>query len=121
MKSSRLLSVLKDIRQEVARSVLLDEEARKEIGELTSAEYLDRALGDIVKRRLAKDQGRAQAFKHDESPESGGELADFIAAFQRIDVNDRTVLLHYIIKLLGESIVELLAENNRRLLRLLSK
>jgi len=114
-------SIPKDTGNEVARGVLLDEEARKEIGKLTSAEYLDRALGDIVKRKLANDRGRVQAFKHDESPESGSELADFIATFQKIDVSDRTILLHYIIKLLGESIVELIAENNRRLLRLLSK
>ena len=99
----------------------MDEETKKEIEELTSAEYLDRALGEIVKRKLDKDRGRAQAFIHDESPESGGELAEFIAAFQKIEVSDRTLLLHYIIKLLGESIVELIAENNRRLLRLLSK
>ena len=94
---------------------------RKEIGELTSAEYLDRALGEIVKRKLDNDRGRVEAFKHDESPESGSELADFIVAFQKIDISVRTVLLHYIVKLLGESIVELIAENNRRLLRLLSK
>ena len=114
-------SVLKDTGQEVARSVVLDEETRKEIGKLTSAEYLDRALADIVKRKLAKDQGRAEAFKHDESPQSGSELADFMAAFEKIDISDRTLLLHYITKLLGESIVELIAGNNRRVLRLLSK
>ena len=107
--------------KEAGRSVFLGEETGKEIGELTSAEYLDRVLGEIIKRKLANDRGRAQAFKHDESPESGSELAEFITAFQKIDVNDRTVLLHYIIKLLSESIVELIAENNRRLLRLLSK
>ena len=99
----------------------LDEETRDEISKLTSTEYLDRLLGGIVKRRLAKDRGRAEAFKHDESPQSGGELAGFMAAFQNIDISDRTILLHYITKLLSESIVELIAENNRRLLRLLSK
>ena len=98
----------------------LDEETRDEIRQLTSAEYLDRLLGDIVKRKLDKDRGRAEAFKHDESPQSGGELADFMDAFQNIDISDRTLLLHYITKLLGESIVELIAENNRRLLHLLS-
>ena len=99
----------------------MDKETRDEIKKLTSAEYLDRLLGDIVKRKLDKDRGRVEAFKHGESPKSGGELADFMAAFQNIDISDRTVLLHYITKLLGESIVELIAENNRRLLRLLSK
>ena len=99
----------------------MDEEARDEISKLTNAEYLDGLLGDIVKRKLAKDRGRAEAFKHGESPQSGGELADFMAAFQDIDISDRTLLLHYITKVLGESIVELIAENNRRLLSLLSK
>jgi len=99
----------------------LGEEARDEISKLTSAEYLDRLLGDIVKSKLAKDRGRAEAFKHGESPQSGGELADFMAAFQNIDISDRTLLLHYVTKLLSESIVELIAENNRRLLRHLSK
>ena len=100
---------------------ILDEETRDEIRQLTSTEYLDRLLGDIVKRKLDKDRGRVEAFKHGESPRSGGELADFMDAFQNIDISDRTLLLHYITKLMSESIVELIAENNRRLLRLLSK
>ena len=103
------------------KECFLDEEARDEIRKLTSIEYLDSLLGDIVKRKLAKDRGRAEAFKHGESPQSGGELADFMTAFQDIDISDRTLLLHYITKLLSESIVELIAENNRRLLRILSK
>jgi len=100
---------------------ILDEETRDEIRQLTTTEYLDRLLGDIVKRKLDKDRGRVEAFKHGESPKSGGELADFMDAFQNIDISDRTLLLHYITKLISESIVELIAENNRRLLRLLSK
>ena len=99
----------------------MDEESGDEIRQLTSAEYLDRLLGDIVKRKLDQDRGRVEAFKHDESPQSGSELADFMAAFQNIDISDRTLLLHYITKLLSESIVELIAEDNHRLLRLLSK
>ena len=99
----------------------MDKETGGEIGQLTSAEYLDRLLGDIIKRKLDQDRSRVEAYKHGESPQSGGELADFMAAYQDIDISDRTILLHYITKLLSESIVELIAENNRRLLSLLSK
>jgi hypothetical protein len=101
--------------------VLLDKETRKEIGELASTEYLDRLLADIIKRKLDSDRARAAAFRDDESPKTGSELADFVVALQEMDISDRTLSLHYVVKLLGESIVELIAENNRRLLRLLSK
>ena len=113
--------ILKDIDRKSQRGVLLDKETRKEIGELTSAEYLDRLLADIVKSKLDTDRARAAAFKDGESPETGSELAGFVVALQEMDINDRTLSLHYVVKLLGESIVELIAENNRRLFRLLSK
>ena len=105
----------------VVRGVSLDKEAKKEIAELASVKYLDRLLADIIKRKLDTDRARAAAFRDDESPESGSELADFVVALQEMDMSDRTLSLHYVVKLLGESIVELIAENNRRLLRLLSK
>ena len=99
----------------------MDKETRKEIRELTSTEYLDGLLADLIKQKLDTDRARAAAFKDGESPKTGSELADFVAAAQEMDISDRTLSLHYIVKLLGESIVELIAENNRRLLRLLSK
>ena len=90
------------------------------IDELTSVENLNAELQDIFTHKLEVLVGTAQAYKVDESPIAGRKLADLLKTLEQTTEEagaDRLVtILPLLMELMTDSIVELIAENNRRLL-----
>jgi hypothetical protein len=98
---------------------------KQQILELTSPEYLDAELKEIFTHRLEVLVGTAQAYKVDESPVAGKKLADLLETLQQATEEagaDRLVTIYpLLVELVADSIVELMAENNRRIIELLGK
>jgi len=97
----------------------------RDIAELTEPEHLDARLREIFTHRLEMLVGTAQAYKVDESPVAGGKLADLFKTLQEATEEagtDRLVaILPLLVELVAASLVELIAENNRRLLAAMPK
>ena len=93
--------------------------------ELTSVEHLGAELKSIFIHRLEVLVATAQAYKTDESPIAGKQLADLIATLEQATEEagaDRLVaILPLLVELVADSLVELIACNNRRLLGALSQ
>jgi hypothetical protein len=98
---------------------------KRQIAELTSPEHLDAELKEIFTHRLEVLVGTAQAYKTDESPVAGKKLADLLETLQQATEEagaDRLVTIYpLLVELVADSIVELMAENNRRIIDLLKK
>jgi len=90
---------------------------------LTSVEDLSTEMREIFMHKLEVLVGTAQAYKVDESPIAGRKLADLLKTLEEATEEagaDRLVVIFpLLVELVADSIVELLAENNRRLLELL--
>ena len=88
--------------------------------ELTNSENLNSELRAIFIHKLEVMVGTAQAYRVDESPMAGKKLADLLKTLEQATEEagtDRLVtILPLLIELVADSIVELIAENNRRLL-----
>jgi len=97
----------------------------RDIAELTDPDLLDARLKEIFAHRLEIIVGTAQAYKVDASPVAGGKLADLFKALQEAREEagtDRLVaILPLLMELVADSLVELMAENNRRLLAAMPK
>ncbi len=91
--------------------------------ELTSIEYLNAELKGIFIHKLEVLVGTAQAYRTDESPVAGKKLADLIKTLEQATAEagaDRLItILPLLVELVADSLVELIADNNRRLLDLL--
>jgi len=98
---------------------------KKSKDELTSSEYLNTQLKDIFIHRLEVLVGTAEAYKTNESPIAGKKLADLISTLQKATEEagaDRLItILPLLVELVADSIVELIADNNRHLLELLGE
>ena len=97
----------------------------RRIEELTSVEYLSAELRGIFLHRLEVLMATAQAYRTDESPVAGKKLADLLAALEQATEEagaDRLmIVLPLLVELIADSLVELIAENNRRLVELLPR
>ena len=93
------------------------------IEELTSVECLNAELKGIFIHKLEVLVGTAQAYITDESPVAGMKLADLIKTLEQATAEagaDRLItILPLLVELVADSLVELIADNNRRLLDLL--
>ena len=98
---------------------------KQRIEELTSVEYLNAELKGIFIHKLEVLVGTAQAYRVDESPVAGKKLADLIKTLEQATAEagaDRLItILPLLVELVADSLVELIADNNRRLLELLEK
>jgi hypothetical protein len=97
---------------------------KDKMDELTETENLNAELRAIFMHKLEVMVGTAQAYKIDESPIAGRKLADLLKTLEQATEEagtDRLVtILPLLIELVADSIVELIAENNRRLISALS-
>ncbi len=93
--------------------------------DLTNSQYLSGRLISIFMHRLDILVATAQAYKTNESPQEGKRLADLVSTLEEVTAeagHDRLVtMLPLLIELVADSLVELMAENNQRLLETLSK
>ncbi len=93
--------------------------------ELTNSQYLSARLISIFMHRIEVLVATAQAYRTDESPHEGKKLADLIKTLEDVTAEagaDRLVtMLPLLIELVADSLVELIAENNDRLLKALAK
>lgn len=91
--------------------------------ELTSAEYLSSQLKGIFIHKLEILVATAKAYQTDESPTEGRKLADLIVTLENATKEagaDRLLtILPLLLELVTDSLVELIADNNRRLLGIL--
>ena len=98
---------------------------KKTIEELTSKDYLAAELQEIFLYKLEIMAGTAKAYRTDESPVAGKRLADLIKLVEKATEEagaDKLVsILPILIELVASSIVELIAENNRKLVDILAK
>jgi hypothetical protein len=104
--------------------------------ELTNADYLNSELQDIFLHKLevlvgtaqayvTMLVGTAQAYVTNESPIAGRKLADLLKTLEEATEEagaDRLMtILPLLVELVADSLVELIADNNRRLLELMAK
>jgi hypothetical protein len=98
---------------------------KKRTEELTSPEHLNAELQQIFIHKLEVLVGTAQAYKTDESPVAGKQLAELLRSLEQATEEagaDRLItILPLLIELVANSLVELIAENNRRLLELIPR
>ena len=91
--------------------------------ELTSVDYLSSRLKGIFVHKLEILAATARAYQTDESPTEGRKLADLIATLENATREagaDRLLtILPLLIELVTDSLVELIADNNSRLLGIL--
>jgi hypothetical protein len=93
----------------------MDEKQRIELMKLTSARYLDGKAREIYKRKLDQLMGAMQAASHGESPRAAEGFAEVGTLLHQY--GDRlNVLFPFLLNLVLESVVELLATNNEQLL-----
>lgn len=98
----------------------MNEEQRIELLRLTSTEYLDDRARQIYKRRLDQLVGAMQAAQNGESPEAAAGFAEVGALLQ--EYGDRLYLLFpFLLNLVLESVVELIATNNQQLILFLDE
>jgi hypothetical protein len=98
---------------------------KRTIEELTNIDYLNSELRDIFLHKLEVLVGTAQAYVTNESPIAGGKLADLLKTLEEATEEagaDRLIIvLPLLVELMADSLVELIVDNNRRLLDLLAK
>ncbi len=98
---------------------------KRTIEELTNAELLSAEMQNIFLRKLELMAATAKAYRTDESPVSGGKLAELIKSMEQATeeagANKLVSVLPILIELVANSLVELMADNNRRLLEAVSK
>ena len=93
----------------------MDEKNRIKLMKLTSAEYLDNKAREIYERKLNQLMGTMQAALHGESPKAAEEFAELGALLH--EYGDKlNMLFPFLLNLVIESVVELLAANNEQLL-----
>ena len=98
---------------------------RRRMEELTNADYLNSELQDIFLHKLEVLVGTAQAYVTNESPIAGRKLADLLKTLEEATEEagaDRLMtILPLLVELVADSLVELIADNNRLLLELMAK
>ncbi|MBE0481447.1 MAG: hypothetical protein IBX68_10775 [Dehalococcoidia bacterium] len=92
---------------------------------LTDPEYLNAKLQDIFFHNIELLVGTAQAYRTDESPVAGKKLAGLIQTLeettQEAGTDRLVVILPLLVEVVADSLVELMAENNRRLIEAFSR
>ncbi|MFW6125826.1 MAG: hypothetical protein ACOC58_01850 [Chloroflexota bacterium] len=98
----------------------MDDKHRIQLMNLTSARHLDKEAREIYKRKLDRLMGQMQAASHGESPEAAEGFADLGALLQQY--GDRLNLLFpFLLNLVLETMVELMAGNNEQMIVLLDE
>ncbi|MDY6918347.1 MAG: hypothetical protein SVP26_10470 [Chloroflexota bacterium] len=98
----------------------MNEKQRIELMRLTSTDYLDNRAREIYKRRLEQLMGAMQAARHGESPEAAAGFAEVGTLLHQY--GDRLNLLFpFLLNLVLESVVELIATNNQQLILFLDE
>ena len=93
----------------------MDEKHRIELMKLTSTTYLDDRAREIYKRKLDQLMGTMQAASHGESPQAAEGFAEIGTLLH--EYGDRlNMLFPFLLNLVIESMVELLATNNKQLI-----
>lgn len=93
----------------------MDEKHRIELMKLISAEYLDNRAREIYKRKLDQLMGTMQAASHGESPKAAEGFAEIGTLLH--EYGDKlNMLFPFLLNLVIESMVELLATNNEQLI-----
>ena len=93
----------------------MDEKHRIELMKLTSTKYLDGRAREIYKRKLDQLMGTMQAVSHGESPKAAEGFAEIGTLLH--EYGDRlNMLFPFLLNLVIESMVELLATNNKQLI-----
>jgi len=93
----------------------MDEKRRIELMKLTSTKYLDDRAREIYKRKLDQLMGTMQAASHGESPQAAEGFAEIGTLLH--EYGDRlNMLFPFLLNLVIESMVELLATNNEQLI-----
>ena len=93
----------------------MDEKHRIELMKLTSTTYLDGRAREIYKRKLDQLTGTMQAASHGESPQAAEGFAEIGTLLH--EYGDRlNMLFPFLLNLVIESMVELLATNNKQLI-----
>jgi len=93
----------------------MDERQRIELMKLTSARYLDGRAREIYRRKLDGLMGAMQAAGHGESPDAAEGFAEVGTLLLQYG-DSLNVLFPFLLNLVLESVVELLAINNEQLL-----
>lgn len=98
---------------------------KKTIEELTNADLLSVEMQNIFLHKLEVMAATAKAYRTDESPVSGKKLAELIKSMEQATeeagANKLISMLPILIELVANSLVELIANNNRRLLESIGK
>lgn len=98
----------------------MNQEQRIELLRLTSTEYLDSRARQIYKRRLDQLVAAMQAARDGESPEAAAGFAEVGTLLH--EYGDRLNLLFpFLLNLVLESVVELVATNNQQLILFLDE
>jgi len=93
----------------------MNEKHHIELMKLTSTKYLDDRAREIYKRKLDQLMGTMQAASHGESPQAAEGFAEIGTLLH--EYGDRlNMLFPFLLNLVIESIVELLATNNKQLI-----
>ncbi|MCK4722708.1 MAG: hypothetical protein KAT75_05365 [Dehalococcoidia bacterium] len=93
----------------------MDEKHRIELMKLTSTTYIDGRAREIYKRKLDQLTGTMQAASHGESPQAAEGFAEIGTLLH--EYGDRlNMLFPFLLNLVIESMVELLATNNKQLI-----
>ena len=94
---------------------MMDEAYRTELMKLISAQYLDQKARQIYRRKLDELMGTMQAASHGESPQAAEGFAE-IGALLRQYGDRLNMLFPFLLNLVIESMVELIATNNEQLI-----
>jgi hypothetical protein len=93
----------------------MDEKYHIELMKLTSTKYLDEKAREIYKRKLDQLMGTMQAASHGESPQAAEGFAEIGTLLH--EYGDKlNMLFPFLLNLVIESMVELLAINNEQLI-----
>jgi hypothetical protein len=93
----------------------MDERYHIELMKLTSTKYLDDRAREIYKRKLDQFMGTMQAASHGESPQAAEGFAEIGTLLH--EYGDKlNMLFPFLLNLVIESMVELLATNNEQLI-----
>ncbi len=93
----------------------MDEKYHIGLMKLTSTKYLDEKAREIYKRKLDQLMGTMQAASHGESPQAAEGFAEIGTLLH--EYGDKlNMLFPFLLNLVIESMVELLATNNEQLI-----
>ena len=93
----------------------MNEKHHIELMKLTSTKYLDDRAREIYKRKLDQLMGTMQAASHGESPQAAEGFAEIGTLLH--EYGDKlNMLFPFLLNLVIESMVELLATNNEQLI-----